>query len=122
MIAAALLLSLQVLQVPPVHDAPQAKPVPVPAAEVVAEVLVHGNQIVPDAEVKSLAGIVAGSPFNDALLAAVERRLKASGKFESIDVVKRFASIEDASRIIIVIIVSEGPVRIVMPGDPGSPA
>ena len=83
--------------------------------EVVADVLVHGNQIVPDAEVRSLAGIVAGSPFSDALLAEITKRLKDSGKFESIDVVKRFASIEDASRIIIVIIVSEGPVRIVMP-------
>jgi outer membrane protein assembly factor BamA len=86
---------------------------------VVADVLVHGNQIVPDTEVRTLAGIVVGSPFTDALIAEITKRLKDSGKFETIDVVKRFASIEDASRIIIVIIVSEGPVRIVMPGDAG---
>ena len=84
--------------------------------------MVHGNQIVADTEVRSLAGLVVGSPFTDAMLAEVTKRLKDSGKFESIDVVKRFASIEDASRIIIVIIVSEGPVRIVMPADPGTPA
>ena len=90
-----------------------------PAREVIADVMVHGNQIVPDAEVRSLAGLVVGSPFNEAMLAEVTKRLKDSGKFESIDVVKRFASIEDASRIIVVIIVSEGPVRIVMPADQG---
>jgi len=83
--------------------------------------MVHGNQIVPDAEVRTLAGIVVGSAFNDAMIAEITKRLKDSGKFESIDVVKRFASIEDASRIIVVIIVSEGPVRIVMPADQGAP-
>lgn len=105
----------RVLQVPQVQGQAQAP-------EVVAEVLVHGNQIVPDAEVRTLAGIAVGSTFSDALLAEITKRLKDSGKFESIDVVKRFASIEDATRIIIVIIVSEGPVRIVTPGDSGSPA
>ncbi len=131
--ALTLAIALQVLPVQPVH-APQgpqeqARVLQVPPAqdrtqprEVVAEVLVHGNQIVPDAEVKSLAGIVAGSVFSDALLAEIAKRLKDSGKFESIDVVKRFASIEDASRIIIVIIVSEGPVRIVTSGNAGGPA
>ena len=81
----------------------------------------HGNQIVPDAEVLALAGVVVGVPFSDALLADATKRLRDSGKFESIDVVKRFASIEDASKIIVVIIVNEGPVRIVMPGDQGAP-
>ena len=112
-------------QVPQVQqEVPRVLQVPGQAQprEVVAEVLVHGNQIVPDTEVRTLAGIVVGSTFTDALLAEITKRLKDSGKFESIDVVKRFASIEDASRIIIVIIVSEGPVRIVMPGDSGSPA
>jgi outer membrane protein assembly factor BamA len=127
------LWTLQVLQVPQVRQSQaqqvlqvrqgyaqrvlQVQQVP-QLREVISEVLVHGNQIVPDAEVRSLAGIVVGSPFTDAMLAEVTKRLKESGKFESIDVVKRFASIEDASRIIVVIIVSEGPVRIVMPGDP----
>jgi outer membrane protein assembly factor BamA len=110
-LALALLLPLQ--QAP---DRTQPQP-----REVVAEVLVHGNQIVPDAEVRTLAGIAAGSPFDDAMLADVAKRLKSSGKFESIEVLKRFASIEDASRIIVVIVVSEGPVRIVTPKDPNSP-
>jgi outer membrane protein assembly factor BamA len=107
---------LSMLQVPPPAQAQAQQP-----HEVIADVMVHGNQIVPDAEVRSLAGLVVGSAFNDAMLAEVTKRLKDSGKFESIDVVKRFASIEDASRIIVVIIVSEGPVRIVMPADQGVP-
>jgi outer membrane protein assembly factor BamA len=100
----------------PVTQSSQAQP-----REVIADVMIHGNQIVGDAEVRSLAGLVIGAPFNDAMLAEVTKRLKDSGKFESIDVVKRFASLEDASRIIVVIIVSEGPVRIVMPADQGTP-
>jgi outer membrane protein assembly factor BamA len=100
-------------QTPPVTSAP--------TSEVISDVMVHGNQIVPDTEVRSLAGIIVGSPFTDAMLTEITKRLKESGKFESIDVVKRFASIEDASRIIVVIIVSEGPVRIVMPADQGAP-
>jgi outer membrane protein assembly factor BamA len=91
-------------------------------AEVVADVRVHGNQIVSDEDVLKIAGVTIGAPYSDALLAEITKRLKDSGKFESIDVLKRFASIEDASRIIVVIIVNEGPVRIVMPSDPaGAP-
>ena len=102
---------------PAVAQVPPAKP-----AEVVADVRVHGNQIVSDADVLQLAGVTVGAPFSDTLLAEISKRLKDSGKFESIDVLKRFASIEDASRIIVVIIVNEGPVRIVMPADPtGAP-
>lgn len=103
---AALVLAVALLQ-------PQAQ-----SKEVIAEVRIHGNQIVADAEVLKISGVVIGTPYTDAILAEVTKRLKDSGKFESIDVLKRFASIEDASRIIVVIIVNEGPVRIVMPGDP----
>ena len=116
---------LSVLQAPPTAPTPQPQTPPATQSpqprEVITEVMIHGNQIVPDTEVRTLAGLIVGSPFNDAMLAEVTKRLKASGKFESIDVVKRFASIEDASKIVVVIIVSEGPVRIVMPSDQGAP-
>ena len=92
-----------------------------PPREVVAEIMVHGNQIVPDAEVKTLAGIVVGSAFTDATIAEITKRLKDSGKFESIEVVNRLATIEDDSKIIVVIIVIEGPVLIVTPKNQGDP-
>ena len=83
----------------------------------------HGNQIVTDAEVLKIAGVAIGVPFTTRRLPRSTTRLKDSGKFESIDVLKRFASIEDASKIIVVIIVNEGPVRIVScPGDRGGRA
>jgi outer membrane protein assembly factor BamA len=87
-----------------------------PARETIVEVRVHGNQIVPDEEVLAIAGITTGVPFAEAILEDAAKRLKASGKFETVDVIKRFASIEDLSRVLVVIIVNEGPVRIVVPG------
>lgn len=83
-----------------------------PAREVIAEVRVHGNQVVPDVEVLRLAGVVIGAPFTDTTIAEITARLRDSRKFESVEVLKRFASIEDPSRIVVVIIASEGPVRV----------
>jgi outer membrane protein assembly factor BamA len=94
----------------------QAKP---PTGEVIAEVRVHGNQIVGDEEVLQIAAITVGTPFSDAVLADATARLKASGKFDTVDVVKRYASIEDPTKILVMIIVNEGPVRIVMSGVAG---
>jgi hypothetical protein len=42
-------------------------------------------------------------------------------RFESVQVLKRFASISDPSQVILVIIVDEGPVRIETTGDPDQP-
>jgi outer membrane protein assembly factor BamA len=121
-VIAALMLALAI-QVPEVQTAPPAPQTQQtsPPREVIAEVRVHGNQIVTDEEVLKLSGVVVGVPFSDAVLAEAAKRLKDSGKFESIDVLKRFASIEDASRIIVVIIVNEGSVRIVTPATGGTP-
>ena len=94
----------------------QTKP---PSGEVIAEVRVHGNQIVADDEVLRIAAITVGTPFTDAVLTEAAARLKASGKFETVDVVKRYSSIEDPTRVLVMIIVNEGPVRIVMSGVAG---
>ncbi len=77
--------------------------------EVVTQILPHGNQDISDDEVVSIAGIPLGATVSETLLADATRRLEASGKFQSVDVVKRYASIDDPSRVAIVIIVSEGP-------------
>lgn len=88
--------------------------------EVIAAVQLHGNQITPDDELLRMAGVAVGQPFTDAMLSEIRRRLIGAGRFQSVEVLKRFASIEDPSRIAIVIIVNEGPVRIDLPGVPGS--
>jgi outer membrane protein assembly factor BamA len=87
--------------------------------EVIAGVLVHANQVVSTGEILTIAGVKAGDPFTDKTIAEVTARLKASGKFESVEVRKRYASIDDMSQITLVILASEGSVRIDLPQVPG---
>jgi outer membrane protein assembly factor BamA len=94
--------------------APQAGP-----AEVIAAVRVHGNYLTPSDEVVALAGIVIGAPFEDTTIADVTARLRRTGRFVDVRVEQRFASIADPSRILVVIVVDEGPVRIRMPDEAG---
>jgi outer membrane protein assembly factor BamA len=91
-----------------------------PPAEVIAEVRVHGNHVTPDDEIVALSGIVIGAPFGPTTIADSTRRLHDDGRFDEIDVLKRFASIVDLSQIVIVIVVNEGPVRIDLPDAPGA--
>ena len=90
-----------------------------PAPEVIAEVRVHGNHVSSDEEVLKIAAVTIGAPFGPATIADITKRLKAANKFETIQVLKRFASIEDPSKISVVIIVNEGAVRIDLPDAPG---
>jgi outer membrane protein assembly factor BamA len=92
---------------------------PANVAEVIAEIHIHGNVATTDADVLKIAGVAKGDPFRETTLADVRTRLKASDKFETIDVRKLYASIEDPSQIALVIIVNEGPVRIDMPEKEG---
>lgn len=90
----------------------------VPAAahaqtEVVAEVRVHGNNLTPTDEVIALSGLVVGASFTENTLRDVESRLKGSRRFQSVEVLKRFASITDATRISVVIIVNDGAAQVV---------
>jgi outer membrane protein assembly factor BamA len=82
------------------------------APEVVTEIRVHGNVLTPDAEVRRLTGVDIGTPFTPDTPALVTTRLKATRRFERVEVLKRFASIADPSQIVLVVVVDEGPVRI----------
>ncbi len=98
-----------------------APPVQNPAdlAEVIAEIRVHGNHVTPDEEVIRIAGVAKNDPFRDTTIALVRERLKAANLFQTIEVLKRHASIEDPTQIMLVIVVNEGPVRIDFPDAPG---
>jgi outer membrane protein assembly factor BamA len=89
--------------------------------EVVVEIRVHGNQLTPDEEVIRLSGLVVGAPFETGTIEAVRARLRSARRFEDVDVLKRYASIADQSRILVVIVVNEGPVRIQVPDAPDLP-
>jgi len=89
--------------------------------EVIAAVQVHGNTVTSDEEIRRMAGVDAGSVAAEDVVEAVTARLVATKRFESVRVLKRFASITDPSQILIVIIVDEGAVRIERTGDPENP-
>ena len=89
--------------------------------QVVAGIQIQGNTATPDEEVRRLADVRVGMPFDDATIEQVRTRLRAAKRFERVDVLKRFASIADPSQIMLVIVVDEGPVKIVMTGDPEHP-
>jgi outer membrane protein assembly factor BamA len=89
--------------------------------EVIAEVRIHGNHISTDDEILKISGITIGAPFTATTIAEVTKRLRDAKRFDDVDVLKRFASIEDPSKISVVIIVNEGPVRIDIPELPDDP-
>ena len=76
-------------------------------AEVLGEVRVHGNHTTPDAEVLSIAGLAVGVPITESLLRDATDRLERSGRFDSVEVRKRFRSIDNPSDILVIILVDE---------------
>ena len=65
-----------------------------PQGEVIAEIRIHGNAYVRDDEVIKLAGVSVGQPLAADGLRAIEQRLKASGHFETVEVRKRYRSLD----------------------------
>ena len=112
-VAAAGAVALRLLAFGFVAQAPAAQ-------EVIADIRVHGNHIATDDEIVKIAAISVGQPFTASTIDGVTTRLKASKKFDDVTVLKRFASIADATQIVVVIIVDEGPVRIELPDVPGA--
>ena len=89
--------------------------------DTIAAIQIHGNHVTTDDEVVRLAGIALGEPFLATTVNDVSSRLRKTGRFDQVEVLKRFASIEDPSRITVVIVVNEGPVRVEVPDDPDLP-
>jgi outer membrane protein assembly factor BamA len=76
---------------------------------VVSEIRVHGNHTTPDADILAIVGDVVGQPATDALLGDVKSRLEKSGRFDGVEVLKRFRSIADPDDILLMIVVDEVP-------------
>ena len=74
---------------------------------VVAEVRIHGNHTTPDADVVALIGDVVGKPATDALIAEVGSKLEKSGRFDGVDVRKRYRSIDNPDDILLMVVVDE---------------
>jgi outer membrane protein assembly factor BamA len=86
---------------------PPASPAPPAPEGALAGVIVHGNHTTPDAEILRLAGLVIGQPCPEALAGEVADRLRASGRFRSVEVRRRSASIADPDAVVLVILVEE---------------
>ncbi len=77
--------------------------------ETIREIRVHGNASLLDEEVLKLAGITVGDPVPEDALKAIERRLKDSDRFDTVEVRKRYRSLDDPTDVAIVLVVHERP-------------
>ncbi|HEX5475489.1 MAG TPA: BamA/TamA family outer membrane protein [Vicinamibacterales bacterium] len=82
-------------------------PPPVAAGRIV-EIRVHGNVTLSDAQVLAIAAVPPGAAATPALVAAVTRRLRDSGRFDSVDVRTRYPSLA-MDRVALILIVHERP-------------
>ena len=78
-----------------------------PSPGLVAEVRIHGNHTTPDADVMAIVGDVVGKPATDARIADVRTRLEKSGRFDGVEVRKRYRSIDDPDDILLMVVVDE---------------
>lgn len=78
-----------------------------PPREIIGEVRIHGNHTTPDADVLTLADLTVGTPVTEAVISQAAERLRASGRFADVEVRKRHRSIEDASDILVIVVVDE---------------
>ena len=76
-------------------------------AETLVDLRVHGNHSIPDEEVLALAGVAVGDTVAPDLIETVTRRLDASGRFETVEVRKRYRSLTATDRVALVIVVRE---------------
>ncbi len=77
--------------------------------ETVVDLRIHGNHTIPDGEVLALAGVAVGDAVDEAVVDAITDRLEASGRFEAVEVRKRYRSLTATDRIALIIVVRERP-------------
>ena len=79
--------------------------------DVIAEIRVHGNAYLKDEEVIRLAGIAVGQSLDQNGVDAIEQRLESSGFFDTVEVRKRYRSLDAAGDVAIVLLVLSVQVR-----------
>jgi outer membrane protein assembly factor BamA len=86
-----------------------AHPASAQTSERIAEVRVHGNHTTPEADILALAGLATGADASEARLRDAERKLRDTGRFEGVELRRRYLSIADPSQILVMIVVDEHP-------------
>ncbi len=79
------------------------------ASETVVDIRVHGNHTTSDDDILAVAGVAVGDVVDPDVVDTVTRRLEASGRFETVEVRKRYRSLTATDRIALVIVVRERP-------------
>ena len=86
-----------------------AVPAAAQAPEKITEVRVHGNHTTPDTDILQISGLAAGAEPTEARLKEAEQKLRASRRFEGVELRKRYLSITDPSQVLVMIVVDEHP-------------
>src|SRR5690349_5215741 len=102
-VMAWVLLSLNILST----QTPESIPAGNTSSEVISEIRSHGNTRTSDEEVVRISGLQLGQILDDGTLAEAEARLRKSGRFDSVEVRKRYRSLEDFSQIALLLVVHE---------------
>ena len=89
------------------------------APERIAEIRVHGNYTSPDGDIVALSGLSVDQDATEDRLRAAERRLRDTGRFEAVEVRRRYRSISDPAQILVVIVINEHPAATVRDPIPG---
>jgi outer membrane protein assembly factor BamA len=84
-------------------------PIGAQTPEKITEVRVHGNHTTPDADILGISGLSPGVEPSAARLKEAEQRLRASRRFEAVELRKRYLSITDPSQVLVMIVVDEHP-------------
>jgi outer membrane protein assembly factor BamA len=79
------------------------------SSESVIELRFQGNLSIPDEEMHRLSGVQVGTPVSEKLLNEVRRRLMESGRFESVEVSRRYRSLGESEDVVLMIAVREKP-------------
>ena len=74
---------------------------------VIEDVRVHGNHSTPDEEVLRIAAITIGVPLEPGVVDAAQARLVDSGRFSRVEIRQRRRSIDDPTRLALIILVAE---------------
>jgi outer membrane protein assembly factor BamA len=74
----------------------------------ITEIRVHGNATMKDEDVIRLAGVGVGDPLQPDSIAVIDRRLRESGRFDEVQVRKRYRTLE-MNDVAIVLLVHEKP-------------
>ena len=111
MSAAWIVLAVALGQAPPAIA-------PAPAQERLVEIVVHGNHTTTDADVAAAAGLTIGAPLAPEAVVEAKRRLEKTGRFDGIDIRKRYRSIASAEDVVLVIVIDERPHPLELPSPP----